>query len=496
MCDSDRSYCATAAACRRSIVRYGTTSYLRSLEPPATHTATRRNSPMTAHRSPQRILIVGKDARTDAIAAACQDSRPSVELFALAEMRTPGLVAKCREVVTGSLTDRQLRAEVVRRTRPDLVIVGPEEPLADGFVDDVSAAGIPAFGPNKALAKIESSKCWARALLDRYDIPGNPDYQVINDESQLGQYLDDLGSFVIKPDGLTAGKGVRVFGEHLHSRNEAIAYASSLIRDDGRVLVEDRLDGEEFSLQTITDGQSVLHCPLVQDHKRAYEGDRGPNTGGMGSYSCADFSLPFLTETDLTAARTINERVIQALASESGSPYRGVLYGGFMATESGVQLIEYNARFGDPEAMNVLPLLRSDFVELADAVAHGRLDAVSPEFAHRATVCKYVVPSDYPDAVGRRGEISVPDECLGRSDTRWYWAAVEQEGEVARMTSSRSGAAVGIADSLVEAERLAERLATSVSGSVRHRADIGRQEAIQARTRHMEALRTVGAHSR
>jgi phosphoribosylamine--glycine ligase len=442
-----------------------------------------------------RILVVGKDARTDAMAAACLASRSGIELYALAEMRTPGLVEKCREVVTGSLTDQRLRVAEAKRIQPDLVLVGPEEPLANGFVDDMEALGIPTFGPTQRLARIESSKSWARGILDRHAIPGNPEYRVFESEPGLEQYLEELGSFVIKPDGLTGGKGVRVFGEHLHSIDDAFAYAASALAEGGRVLVEERLDGEEFSLQTITDGTSVIHCPLVQDHKRAYEGDRGPNTGGMGSYSCPDFSLPFLAESDVATAKSINERVVEALATEGDGPYRGVLYGGFIATSDGVRLIEYNARFGDPEAMNVLPILQADFVELTAAVARGQLEKVAWSFAPKATVCKYVVPSAYPESVADPGVITVPDGSDARNDTQWYWAATRQENDGAHMTASRSGAAVGIADSLVEAELLAERAVSAVQGEVRHRSDIGRSDTIEARARHMRTLRSIGARA-
>lgn len=426
------------------------------------------------------------------MAAACLASPSRPELYALGDMRTPGLAEKCREVFVGSLTDRSLRGDVVRGVQPDLVLVGPEEPLVDGFVDDMESMGIPAFGPTAQLARIESSKSWARGILDRHGIEGNPEYRVFESQAGLRRCMEDLGAFVVKPDGLTAGKGVRVFGEHLTSIEDAMAYATALIAQDGRVQVEERLEGEEFSLQTITDGESAIHCPLVQDHKRAFEGDEGPNTGGMGSYSCPDLSLPFLRDSDVAAAHSISERVVEALAREVGRPYRGVLYGGFMATAGGVRLIECNARFGDPEAMNVLPILRADFVELCLDVAAGRLRPPSQPFDPKATVCKYVVPAAYPDSIGEPGEIAVPDEYGAEGDARWYWAACRQgeDGSGAYMTSSRSGASVGMGDSLEEAERVAEQVAGAVGGNVRHRADIGRPEAIEARVRHMEALRT------
>jgi len=412
----------------------------------------------------------------------------------MSEMRTPGLIEKCLKVFTGSVADRQFRRQVIAELKPDLVLVGPEEPLADGFVDELEAADILAFGPSQELAKIESSKSWAREILNRHNIPGNPEYRVIENQHELRRYMEHLGTFVIKPDGLTAGKGVRVFGEHIHSIDEALAYAEPLIDADGRVQIEERLDGEEFSLQTITDGVTAIHCPLVQDHKRAFAQDRGPNTGGMGSYSCANLSLPFLTESDVNTAHSISEQVIEALIREVGKPYRGILYGGFIATSDGVQLIEYNARFGDPEAMNVLPLLQGDFVELCMAVTEGKLGNVKASFAPKATVCKYVVPSAYPETAANPGRIVVPD-LLSADDTRWYWAACEKDNEHVSLTGSRSGAVVGIGDTLRQAEQRSERVAAAVEGDVRHRSDIGRPEIVEARVSHMASLRAVDRHS-
>jgi phosphoribosylamine---glycine ligase len=444
----------------------------------------------------QRVLVIGKDARTDAIAASCVASPSEPILFALSELPIPGLVAKCERVFTGSLTDVDLVVQVAAEVRPDLVIIGPEEPLAAGVVDQLTGKlGVPTFGPLQALAAIESSKSWTRQLLDRHGIPGNPEYRVFDRADGIRSYMTSLGRFVVKPDGLTGGKGVRVLGEHLASISDAVDYAESLVAATGLVEIEERLEGEEFSLQTITDGESFIHCPAVQDHKRAFEGDKGANTGGMGSYSCPDFSLPFLTTDELLEAQMINERVIAALRDETDIPYRGVIYGGFMVTADGLRLIEYNARFGDPEAMNVLPLLRADFVEVCRAAAAGELSSVRYSFAAKATVCKYVVPTAYPDVTPDPGLILVPDQQLDREDLKWFWAACAQRGTETYLTPSRAGAFVGIADSLAEAEAIAEDAAVSVRGPVRHRRDIGRAEVVDARVAHMKQLRGADANS-
>ena len=448
---------------------------------------------MTTGSAVMRILLFGKDARTHAIAEALRRSGAAIELAVYSELRIPGLVRLADVFEQGTMTAAALDAMVdfARAFGPDLAIIGPEDPLGFGLVDRLqSDLGVPCFGPTQSLARIETSKSWARLLLEKYQVPGNVIARSFTSSEGLLEFARRLGDVVVKPDGLTGGKGVKVMGDHLDTVDDAVAYAEQLLGDGGTVVIEERLEGEEFSLQSITDGTTVVHCPPVQDHKRAGPGDSGPNTGGMGSYSAADGSLPFLDRSDLEAAQQINETVIRIAQEETGEPYRGVLYGGFMATRDGIRVIEYNARFGDPEAMNVLALYEGNFVELAHAVATGTLDQVRVSFAEKATVCKYVVPEGYPDHAVRGEIVSVDEDALDDSTVRCYWAATNltTEGKV-EMTGSRALAFVGIADTLAEAETLAEGAASSVGGRVRWRSDIGTADLIQKRVDHMHALR-------
>ena len=440
---------------------------------------------------PLVILVLGKDARTHAIVSALRRSGREVKIYVITEFRIPGLLLESEGYLIWDLCDVERVAEYARQVRPDLAVIGPEEPLGAGVVDALQALGIPCFGPHQAAARIETSKSWSRGLLDRHDLAGNPQYEVFHAEAGIEAYLHSLGEFVIKPDGLTGGKGVRVYPEHFGSFDEAYGYAVDLVRSEGVVVIEERLDGEEFSLQTITDGTSVLHCPVVQDHKRAFPGDTGPNTGGMGSYSLPDHGLPFLDQRELDVARRLNESVIAAIEDECGEPYRGVLYGGFIATASGVRLIEYNARFGDPEALNVLSLFQGDFLELALATATGTLDQVSAGFAGRATVCKYVVPLGYPGGPKERTEVTVPAALYADPNIRLYWAATElQDDGRVMLTGSRALGVVGIGDTLAEAEQRAEAAAHRIGGKVRYRSDIGTTEAVARRIEHMAQVRS------
>ena len=282
------------------------------------------------------------------------------------------------------------------------------------------------------------------------------------------------------------GKGVKVAGEHLHSHTEALAYCKELLDSDAQFVIEEKFIGEEFSLMSFCDGDNLKHMPAVQDHKRAYEGDTGPNTGGMGTYSDSNHSLPFLTKQDIEDAKTINQATAKAIKNKFDLSYRGILYGGFMATANGVKLIEYNARFGDPEAMNVLSILESDFVDICYAIVNGNLDDVPVKFSTKATVCKYAVPKGYPDNPVKGQEIDVSKIS---NHNGLYYASVNIQKEKLVESGSRTIAYVGIADSIFDAETIAENEIISIEGPLFHRKDIGKKELIQKRIDHMKSLR-------
>jgi len=300
-----------------------------------------------------------------------------------------------------------------------------------------------------------------------------------------------LDGIVVKPDGLTGGKGVMVQGDHFQTRQEALVHCLDILKEHAGVTVEEKLEGEEFSLQCLCDGRTVIATPPVQDHKRRFAGDRGPNTGGMGSYSCEDHSLPFLKPGDVAEGLGITQKVAEAIYRETGEYYKGVMYGGFIVTKNGVRLLEYNARFGDPEAMNILPLLKTDFVDVCRAVIDGTLDRLSVEFEKRATVCKYVVPrgyglpKDHPDARSTAAKIEVGDV----GPARLYYSSVDKRPDGLYMTASRAIGVVGIAGTLEDAERIAEKAVGAMQGPVDHRPDIGTAPLIDRRIRHMQAIR-------
>ena len=432
------------------------------------------------------ILLVGSGAREHALAHALNNSPQEKNIFCLASNMNPGISELCTEIKIDDINDPKLVSSYALKIGAAIAIVGPENPLAMGVSDALWAMGTKVVGPKKNLAQIETSKSFARDLLTEYDIPACPEYRTFSSMDGVLPFLQDLGEhYVVKYDGLAGGKGVKVAGDHLHSHNEATAYCQSLVDRGGKFIIEEKLNGQEFSLMSFCDGNSLKHMPAVQDHKRAYEGDIGPNTGGMGTYSDANHSLPFLNEEDINMAHSINVSTAKALKDKFGEGYKGVLYGGFISTANGVKLIEYNARLGDPEAMNVLPLLDSCFIDICNGIVDGNLSHVDVQFKAKATVCKYAVPQGYPDNPIRGIPIEISDV---QNPEQLFYASVDIKDGQLILAGSRAVAAVGIADNISSAEEIAEKNISAIKGPVFHRTDIGTNKLIQNKLDHMLSL--------
>ncbi len=431
------------------------------------------------------VLLIGNGAREHALAAAIKWSAKDPALFSYMKANNPGIAELSEKVMIGSYGDLEKIKSFAKEIKADLAVVGPEDPLEKGVVDALETIGIKSFGPKKTLARLETSKGFTRDILKKYNIKGNPDFRVFTSMEGIREYLEELGEFVVKPDGLTGGKGVKVFGEHLMSVDEGVEYCEEVLETHPSVIIDEKLVGEEFSLQCITDGKTVVATPPVQDHKRAYVNDEGPNTGGMGSYSCADHSLPFMTEEDVKEGVRITQEVAEALYKETGVRYKGVMYAGLIITKKGVYLIEYNARFGDPEAMNTLPILKTDFLDVCQAVIDGTLDKLEIEFEKKATVCKYAVPEGYPDDPVKDELVvvgDVPPEAV------LFYASVDKREDGLYMTGSRAIGCVGIADTMEEAENISEKAVSAIKGKVFHREDIGTAKVLQKRVDHMKEI--------
>ena len=434
-----------------------------------------------------KILLVGSGAREHAIVKALNRSDKKKEIHCLATNHNPGIAENCKKITIIDINNSALVKDYALEQKISFAIIGPENPLANGIVDILSDIGVKSVGPQKTLAQIETSKGFTRDLLTEYKIPGCPKYKIFSSLDGVNDFLNILEeNYVVKYDGLAGGKGVKVSGDHLHSHEEAKLYCKKLIDKGGTFVIEKKLIGEEFSLMSFCDGLTLRHMPPVQDHKRAFVGDTGPNTGGMGTYSDSDHSLPFLESNHILTAQKINEKTAHALKEKFKEGYKGVLYGGFIATKDGVQLIEYNARFGDPEAMNVLSILETDLIEICNAILNEELDKININFKNLATVCKYAVPDGYPDNPLKNNEIDISSV---NNQENLFYASVELKNNQLIQLGSRAVAIVGEGDTIWEAEKIAENEITKIKGPLFHRKDIGTTKLIQKKINNMVSLK-------
>jgi phosphoribosylamine--glycine ligase len=426
----------------------------------------------------ETVLLVGGGGREHAIARALADS--DTALYACAGNRNPGIARLADGFETLETTNTTAVVSYAEKVGATLAVVGPEGPLAAGVADALSDAGIYAFGPHADEARIETDKAFQRRFMQEHDIPGCPDFETFDDMEAACEYIDDYdGDLAVKPAGLTGGKGVKVIGDQV-TDEEAKEYLRD--SDYDRVVLEERLVGEEFTVQALVANDQLRVTPAIQDHKRAYEGDEGPNTGGMGSYSDAGLELPFMTEEDYHEAVEVLEATVAAL-----DDYCGVLYGQFMLTADSVKVIEFNARFGDPEAMNTLPVLTTDFLDVLVAAREGD-DLPKLTFAPKATVCKYAVPDGYPTDPEAGAKVKISEENAGEAIL--FYASVDERDDGIYTTTSRSFAVVGLGESIVDAEKIAED-ALSVAGEegLHMRHDIGTEALLQRRIDHVQELR-------
>jgi phosphoribosylamine--glycine ligase len=424
----------------------------------------------------ETVLLVGGGGREHAIARALA---PDCSLYAAASNRNPGVVRLADGFEQLSETDTEAIVNYAESVEATLAIVGPESGLQAGVADALDDAGIYTFGPQSEEARIETDKAFQRRFMKDNEIPGCPVFETFEDMDAACDYIDDSEiDLAVKPAGLTGGKGVKVIGDQV-DKEGAKEYIRS--EDYDRVVLEERFVGEEFTLQAFVADGDLRTTPAVQDHKRAYEGDDGPNTGGMGSYSDTGFELPFMNGGDYEDAVEIMEATVEAMPD-----YKGILYGQFMLTSEGPKVIEYNARFGDPEAMNTLPVLDTPFIDVLTAARDGK-ELPELEFSGEATVCKYAVPAGYPTDPDSGAKIEVDEETVGEG--LLFYASVDERDDGLYTTTSRSFAVVGLADSIAAAEEIAEEALSAAGDGLRIRHDVGKADLVQQRVDHMAELR-------
>ena len=431
------------------------------------------------------ILVLGSGGREHAIAWALAKS-PRCEALYVAPGN--GGTAACAENVTHlDTTDAQALAAFCAEHDVSMVVIGPEAPLVAGVADALRKAGLLVFGPGRAGAELEGSKSFAKRFMEAAGIP-TATYKVFTELEAALDYLKEVGApIVIKADGLAAGKGV-VVAETLDAAEAAVraCFEGAFGEAGSRVVLEERMEGPECSLLAfVTDGRAFCMAP-AQDHKRAYDGDRGPNTGGMGVYS----PVPIVTAEEMAAMEAIMETAAAACESGPVGPmdYRGVLYGGFMLTADGPKIVEFNVRFGDPETQVVLPRLESDLVDVMEATASGHPEAIELQWSPTWAVCVVLASEGYPGAYEKGKVILGVEEASALEGVIVFHAGTTINGDGELMTSGgRVLNVVGLGETFAEARERAYAGCELINFEGKtYRSDIGRQM--------LEAVREDGWH--
>lgn len=442
----------------------------------------------------KKILLVGSGAREHAIAYSLKKNN-DVELYSCQSYSNYG-ITELSKAVLQTETDHKKIVEFCNQKNIDFCVIGPESPLEAGLTDALSQANFKCASPSKAAARIETDKHFMRSILDKHNVPGQIKNLTTSSVEAALEFCEEMKwKVAIKPIGLTAGKGVKVWGDHLSNEEEVQAYIREILTEKisghHAVLIEDLLIGQEFTIHFFCDGKSAFPTPPVQDHKRAFDHDAGPNTGGMGSYSFQK-RLPFLNEEDYEFCCRIGQQIIEAL-NEEGSPFKGILYGQFILTSQGPKIIEFNSRFGDPEAINTLLLLDSDFSEICSAIITGELTKSMIRFKNQFSLASYAVPAGYGIASRENEILTIDEEIIKQLGTNIFFGScnfVDKIGSkiTVKTTKSRTFAVAAVGDDLKHAYHNVINSLKSVEGLFHYRTDIGSEESIKNKMTMMSSL--------
>jgi phosphoribosylamine--glycine ligase len=436
-----------------------------------------------------KTLIVGHGGRESALAAAMAQHS---QLYAFVGHENPSIVrhaaASGGSHQVGNVCDPQAVAAFARAQEIDIAMVSSDEPLAAGVVDALLAQGTRVVGPTAAGAEIEWNKTFARSVLAEVAPDASPMLRVVHDAGELDDALAFFGAtpVAVKPPGLTGGKGVKVMGPHLKSHSEARDYALELLQRGGDregVHIEEKVVGAEFTIQAISDGSTVVFPPSTYDYPYRYDGDQGPGTGGMGSLSMASSTLPFMTPQHYEQACVVIERVIERLA-HMGRHFSGVMNSGFFATADGVKAIEFNARFGDPECMNIMSLFNGSWPEVMERIAATNLKPGDVPLREEASVVLYLVSPDYALQPGPAYDFTLDRERIEAGGCHVFFSSAVQTAHDSYRTVGTSRA-VALASTAPTLEQARARVATAAATVpvLEWRADVGDERYLDGLTR-------------
>lgn len=431
----------------------------------------------------KRTLIVGHGGREAALAT--QMARHS-KLYAFMGHANPTI----HEMVESSggtyeLGDVCSPSDVSRFARDnsvDIAMVSSDNPLEAGVVDALGDAGVKSVGPTRVGAEIEWNKIYCREVIDEIAPGANPEYAIARTADEVGAAVERVasrrGPVVVKPIGLAGGKGVKVVGPHLKDNDEAVSYAHDVItsgRHGGAVVIEERIDAPEFTIQAITDGKVVLFPPATYDYPYRFEGDLGPGTGGMGSCTLPGGLFPFLDRRSYEQACGIVSEVIEYLGAKRRH-FTGCMNAGFFATADGVKVIELNARFGDPEGINIMTLFEGNWVEVMESICSGSLSAGDVALSDEASVVTYLVSPEYALSGGAVHEFAADLDAINATGAHLYFSSAVETGRMRFATVGTSRAlAITARSAQLETARstVADAISVGVRGDLEWRCDIG-----------------------
>jgi len=418
-----------------------------------------------------KVLVVGSGGREHALVWKISQSKNVDKIYCAPGNAGIADLAECVNIKSESI--QELKKFAIDQ-KIDLTIVGPEAPLAAGVVDEFKKGGLKIFGPSKAAARLEGSKIYAKDIMKKYNVP-TADFAEFTDEKEAVKYLQNSNMpVVVKADGLAAGKGV-VVAQDFEEAEEAI-HRMLIEREFGeassKIIIEECLVGQEASILAFADGKCFTTMQSAQDHKRIFDNDMGPNTGGMGAYSPA----PVVTEKILKEVEEkVFRRMIDGMQKE-GAPFVGVLYAGIMITKDGPKVLEFNVRFGDPETQPILMRLKTDIVDIIEHIIEGKLDKIKVEWDKRAAVCVVLASKGYPGEYEKGKEISGLDETKALKDAVVFHAGTSLKNGNVVTSGGRVLGVTAMADTIETAINRAYSVVHMVKfDGMHYRSDIGRK---------------------
>jgi phosphoribosylamine--glycine ligase len=432
----------------------------------------------------KRVLVVGSWAK-EQVTIENISKNSDIEIFSYMDIGNPGIIPLVKGYQIGNFYDIGNIVKYAQDQNIDLVIITTASPLSKGLVDTLEEVGIAAFGPLLIAARLEYDKEFTRKLLQKYMPSAIPRFEVFADSQNATEFSKELSwQVAVKPIGLTEGLGVKIFGDHLKDENDVKKYIQQVIEKQiggsSRVIIEEKIVGEEFTIQCFVHGGLIIPTPAVQDFKRLLPEEKGPNTASMGSYSWQGYLLPFMGEDDYRKAMEIINITLDGFQKETGIICTGFLYGQFMLTTEGVKLIEYNFRPGDPEWMNIVFILKNNILDIIMNIFQRKKQELN--FENLTTVCKYIVPAGYPEKPNQILDVNLDTQAIQEIENlKYYYSCGLNDNSKLNVGTERGIAFIAKAQTIEEANEKVEKAISLVNGEFYYRKDIGTRSLIDSK---------------